>query len=269
MKEIHGIVEIQRNAWQMADLGIVPTFEMMAVSSVGTVLVALDKDEKPIGFIYAYDQIPDSHYSHMMAVLREWQGRSVGFELKKKHMELAIEKGIKHIRWTVDPLLPSNSYINFSKLGSVCNKYYVNYYGSPDHEEIQLYAGLETDRLLLDWRITDKRVTKRMKDYKADRITKKKLLQRSPPINTIEEDHPKDLPDSSDVKGSFSVQVPANFQELKETNLEIAKLWRVYFREKCLYYFKNGWHIVDYHSFDRLENYYEFDILTEYSNKRY
>lgn len=267
MKEIHGIVEIQRNAWQMNDLGIVPTFEMMAVSSVGTVLVALDKDDKPIGFIYAYDQIPDSHYSHMMAVLREWQGRSVGYELKKKHMELAREKGIKHIRWTVDPLLPSNSYINFSKLGSVSNKYYVNYYGSPEHEDIQLYAGLDTDRLLLDWRITDERVVKRMKDCKVDRITKIELMLRSPSINIIENDLPIDRFDKSEIRDSFSVQVPANFQELKENNLEAAKIWRIYFRELCLHYFKNGWHIIDYHSFNRLENYYEFNILPENSDK--
>ena len=70
MEEIHGIVNVQSKAWQMSDLETVATFEMKAVASFGTVLIAVDKTDKVIGFIYAFPYFPDKHYSHMMATLR-------------------------------------------------------------------------------------------------------------------------------------------------------------------------------------------------------
>ncbi|MCY3414668.1 MAG: GNAT family N-acetyltransferase [Candidatus Heimdallarchaeota archaeon] len=256
MQEIHGIVEIQRQAWNMNDLGIVPTFEMKAVSSVGTVLVAVNDEDIPIGFIYAYDQIPDSHYSHMMAILPEYQGQSIGYALKKEHRRIALEKGIKHIRWTVDPLLPNNAFLNFAKLGGICNIYYSNYYGPPDVEGIGLYAGLDTDRFLIDWVISDERVERRMNDYQSDRVDKESLLKRAPAINVIEDDLP--VNQNIDINDRFTVQIPADFQELKITSPENAVVWREYFRNVCVSHFAIGFQVIDYHSFNRKINYYEF-----------
>lgn len=263
MKEIHGIVEIQRLAWQMEDLGIVPTFEMKAVASVGTVLVAVDGNDKPIGFIYAYDQLPDSHYSHMMAVLPDWQGKSVGYTLKKEHYKIAKKKGVKHIRWTVDPLLPNNAYLNFAKLGGVCNTYFVNYYGSPDTEGIEIYAGLETDRFLLDWRIGHERSERRIKDFRLDRIEKEQLLNKHHPINSIKDNLPIDLMNPLGQSDSFLVEIPSNFQEIRRVDMKKAITWRNYFREICLHYFNQGFHVVDYHSFNREQNFYEFGKLND------
>ncbi len=261
MDEIHGIVEIQRQAWQMDDLGIVPTFEMKAVASVGTVLVALDENDTAIGFIYAYDQLPDAHYSHMMAVLPEWHGKSIGYELKKVHFKIARENNIKHIRWTVDPLLPNNAYLNFAKLGGICNEYYVDYYGSPDAEGISIYAGLDTDRFLLDWRINDERVGRRMDNYKLDRITEDALFKKCNPVNTIENNLPKAIDGLMEQSTAFIVQIPSDFQQIREQEQDKAKVWRSFFREICLEYFKKGWYVLDYHSFNREKNYYEFGKL--------
>ena len=157
MQEIHGIVEVQRQAWDMPDIEVVATFEMKAVSDIGVVLVAIDMENKPIGFIYAFPEFPNYHYSHMMATLPDWQGKGVGFAMKKYHRTIAIESRhhIDRIRWTVDPLLPNNAYLNFTKLGGVCSKYYPNYYGDPS--EIGIYKGIPTDRFLLEWFIRDLR----------------------------------------------------------------------------------------------------------------
>ena len=176
MDEIHGIVEVQRQAWQMADLEIVATFEMKAVASFGTVLIAVDKTDKVIGFIYAFPYFPDMHYSHMMATLPEWQGKGVGFAMKKVHRDIALKSEVKinKIVWTVDPLLTNNSYLNFSKLGGVCSTYYPNYYG--DAGEVGIYNGIDTDRFLLEWPIHDERVERRMDDFHVDRIDISTLL---------------------------------------------------------------------------------------------
>ena len=262
MDEIHGIVEVQRQAWQMADLEIVATFEMKAVASFGTVLIAVDKTDKVIGFIYAFPYFPDMHYSHMMATLPEWQGKGVGFAMKKVHRDIALKSEVKinKIVWTVDPLLTNNSYLNFSKLGGVCSTYYPNYYG--DAGEVGIYNGIDTDRFLLEWPIHNERVERRMEDFHVDRIDISTLLMRSPVINSIQNDRfiEKQLEGNPE---RFSVEVPANYQKLKDSSLEIAKEWRLKFREICVSNFNSGWEISDFHSFlseDKRRNYYEFSL---------
>ncbi len=262
MDEIRGIVEIQRKAWDLVDLEIVPTFEMKAITDVGIVLAAFDKNNKPIGFIYGYHHFPDVHYSHMMAVLPEWQGKGIGYELKKAHRKMALESShpVNYIKWTVDPLLPNNAFLNFAKLGAHSTKYYVNYYGDPSG--FGLYEGLPTDRFLITWPIRSKKVEKRMQDYKTERITKQELLERSPPINKIHEERWRKLRNFHTLT-SFSVQVPSDFREIRAKN-KIAMEWRVKFRELCLEAFSHGWKATDYHSFkieERRENYYEFSKI--------
>ncbi|MHA2028680.1 MAG: GNAT family N-acetyltransferase [Candidatus Kariarchaeaceae archaeon] len=260
MDEIHGIVNVQKNAWDMADLEVVATFEMKAVSSFGTVLIAVDSKDKVIGFIYGFPYFPDKHYSHMMATLPEWQGKGVGFAMKKVHREIALqsETQINSIVWTVDPLLTNNSYLNFAKLGGVCSTYYPNYYGDP--EEVGIYKGIPTDRFLLEWHIRTDKVQRRMNNYKLDRIDRETLLERSPVINKIVDDRFQALDDSV-FANSFSVEVPGDYQDLKNKSLEIAIDWRMEFRRICQDNFDTGYEIIDFHTFqtdDNRRNYYEF-----------
>ncbi len=261
MHEIHGIVEVQRQAWQMDDIGIVPTFETKAVSKFGTVLIAVDKNDTVIGFIYAMPQFPDAHYSHMMAVLPEWQGKNIGYELKRYHWKLALNSKytINHIYWTVDPLLPNNAYLNFAKLGVICNTYYVNFYGSPDGDGVGIYSGLPTDRFLVDWRIRSDRVKRRMNNYKEDRINYDELCERSPIINIVEDDR---WISTLDIKNnSFILEVPSDINALKNKNIEIALDWRYKFREFVIEKFNEGWFTTDYHSLiinNKRRNFYEF-----------
>jgi predicted GNAT superfamily acetyltransferase len=260
MEEIHGIVNVQRQAWEMSDLEIVATFEMKAVASFGTVLIAVDESDKVIGFIYAFPYFPDMHYSHMMATLPEWQGKGVGFAMKKAHREIALKSDVEinSIVWTVDPLLTNNSYLNFAKLGGVCSTYYPNYYGDP--EEVGIYKGIPTDRFLLEWYINSDRTSRRMDNYKADRVDFNTLINRSPVMNTIKDTRFEALPIAV-FDNSFTVEVPADYQELKDYSLEIAIEWRLKFREICQTYFNAGWEIIDFHSFvedGKRRNYYEF-----------
>lgn len=260
MEEIHGIVNVQSKAWQMSELEIVATFEMKAVASFGTVLIAVDNTDKVIGFIYAFPYFPDKHYSHMMATLPEWQGKGVGFAMKKVHREIALQSEVRinSIVWTVDPLLTNNSYLNFAKLGGVCSTYYPNYYGDP--EEVGIYKGIPTDRFLLEWYIGTEKVERRMKDFKSDRIDKETMLQRSPVINKIEDDRFKAL-DNPTFTNMFCVEVPSDYQALKNNSLEIAIEWRMEFRRICQDNFEDGWEIIDFHSFqkdNKRRNYYEF-----------
>ena len=260
MEEIRKLADIQRQAWGLEDLEIVPTFEMKAISDVGILLAAFDQENEPIGFIYGFHQFPDIHYSHMMAVVPSMQGTGVGYEMKKTHRTMALGSPhrVNYIKWTVDPLLPNNAYLNFAKLGSYCDKYYIDYYG--DASGFELYKGLATDRFLVTWPIRSQRVEERMKNYKAHRISKEELLEQSPPVNAVKENKWMGTQDFTRHE-SFSVQVPSDFHSIRKTNLEIAIHWRTQFRNLCVQAFASGWKVIDYHSFGESssrENYYEF-----------
>ena len=269
IEHIHGISEVQRQAWKMDDIGILPTFETRAISDVGFVYVAL-AGEIVIGFIYGVHHFPNIHYSHMMAVLPEWQGKGVGYELKKYHFQKARASShhVEAVQWTVDPLLPNNAYLNFAKLGCYCDIYKVNYYGDPDGDGVGIYAGVPTDRFKVTWPIHTKKVEQRMQDYRQYRITKDELLKRSEPINYIEND--QYVNQQKNVQDSFCIEIPSDYQAVKKSNLELALNWRVKFRDLCLKYFDLGYQVIDYHSFKEGEkrlNFYEFSNNIEDKNQ--
>ena len=99
-----------------------------------------------------------------------------------------------------------------------------------------------------------------MNDYKVDRIDLNTLLERSQTMNIIENDR-FILKVPFNLRKSFSVEVPANFQNLKVKSIEIAREWRLTFRDICIKYFNTEWEISDFHSFAShgiRRNYYEF-----------
>ena len=261
MKEAEGVVEVQRQAWQMADIGILPTFETKAVSDAGFVFVA-KKGDVVIGFIYGYHHFPDVHYSHMMAVLPDYQGTGVGYELKKYHRKQALQSRhhVRLVQWTVDPLLPNNAYLNFAKLGGFCDTYKTDYYGDPERDGVEIYAGVATDRFKLSWPIHSNRVQRRMDDYRQDRVDYATLMDRAPVINSIEEGRYQG--GTTAPSENFSVEMPADYQGLRRNHLELARDWRVRFREICTGAIKTGFVVSDYHHVkapdSTLRNYYEF-----------
>jgi len=260
MQDVEGIEEVQRQAWNMADIGIVPNFETRAVADAGFVFIAI-MDDKVVGFIYGYHHFPDVHYSHMMAVLPDYQGMDIGYQLKQYHRQRAIdsEYPVNFIQWTVDPLLPNNAYLNFAKLGGYCDTYKVNYYGDPSSDGVEIYAGVPTDRFKLTWSIKSERVKRRMDNYKQDRISIDQLVDRAPCLNSIK-DH--QFQGSTTPQGShFSVEVPADYQYIRRNKLPIAIDWRMKFREICLQALDDDIIVYDYHSIvDRnsRRNFYEF-----------
>src|SRR5579863_6397678 len=62
---------------------------------------------KVVGFIYAFlAQYHGrlAHWSHLMAVEAKYRDQGFGFKMKMVHRRVALERGIKSICWTFDPL---------------------------------------------------------------------------------------------------------------------------------------------------------------------
>lgn len=87
-------------------------------------------------------------HSHILGVLPGDQTRGLGFDLKQHQRRWCLERGVKVMEWTTDPLVRRNAYFNLTKLGAEANEYLVNFYGEMRDG---INAGEESDRLLIRW----------------------------------------------------------------------------------------------------------------------
>ncbi len=91
-------------------------------------------------------------YSHITGVLARRGG--LGRALKSHQRDWCLARGIGRIVWTYDPLVRRNAAFNITALGAFPVAYLVDYYGPMDDG---INRGDETDRLLVDWRLTEAR----------------------------------------------------------------------------------------------------------------
>jgi predicted GNAT superfamily acetyltransferase len=142
---------IQREAWGMADRGVVPAEQMRAVAHNGGMLLLARLDGDPVGFCFGFVGLDGDDVilcSHMLAVLPSAQSLGIGRALKRAQHRHAARRGFTAITWTFDPLQARNAYLNLHHLGAHARTYHVDHYGPMDDE---INAGMPTDRLLAEW----------------------------------------------------------------------------------------------------------------------
>jgi predicted GNAT superfamily acetyltransferase len=89
-------------------------------------------------------------HSHILGVIPGHEAHGLGFELKQHQRRWCLERGVKVIEWTTDPLVRRNAYFNLTKLGARATAYLTNIYGVMTDG---INAGEESDRLLISWRL--------------------------------------------------------------------------------------------------------------------
>ena len=94
-------------------------------------------------------QEPHLH-SHILGVVDDSQAAGVGFHLKQDQRRWCLDRGVKTVEWTTDPLVRRNAYFNLTKLGARVTDYLVNFYGAMIDG---FNAGEESDRLLVTWEL--------------------------------------------------------------------------------------------------------------------
>jgi len=253
-EEYWGVENIQREAWGFPDIGIVPDNMLMAVQrNGGLVLGAFDRSpdderERLVGFALGFVGLVQNgmlrHWSHMVAVLPSYQNRNVGYRLKLAQRERVLAQGLEHILWTFDPLESRNAYLNFHKLGAVCNVYRREEYGRMRDE---LNVSLPSDRFEVHWYIVSRHVAERL-NGSASQIGISALLDLGVPLVNGFGDTGKPClgpvvwPEESE---QVMIQIPAHFQALKAADLETARDWRFHTRELFETAFGLGYTVVD------------------------
>ena len=147
-------VELQREVWgeDFADCAP-PTLLMVSQRLGGVAAGAFDPGGRLLGFVFGITGIRNGeplHWSHMLAVRPEARGTGLGKRLKLFQRDQLLERGVRRMHWTFDPLIARNANLNLNSLGAAPVEYAVNLYGDTGSA---LHAGLDTDRFIVEWRL--------------------------------------------------------------------------------------------------------------------
>ncbi|HEX2648208.1 MAG TPA: GNAT family N-acetyltransferase, partial [Candidatus Dormibacteraeota bacterium] len=89
-------------------------------------------------------------HSHILGVLPDREAQGVGFDLKQHQRRWCLDREVRVMEWTTDPLIRRNVYFNVTKLGARAPEYLVDFYGQMRDA---INEGEETDRLLIRWQL--------------------------------------------------------------------------------------------------------------------
>lgn len=157
MAEFRDAEVLQQHVWGDGDTPD-PADLMMVIQAEGGLVGGAFIDGKLSGYVFGF---PTStrlvQHSHRLAVLPEMRGRGLGARLKWYQRDWCLERGIRHVRWTFDPMRALNANLNTTCLGARSSTYYEDYYGAMGG----INEGLPSDRLLVDWFLDHPSVVKK------------------------------------------------------------------------------------------------------------
>lgn len=256
--------ELQALVWPESPIDVVPDHLLITLALNGSPVIGAfatldDGTEKQlIGVAFGFPGLVETptgnsfkYCSHQLGVHPDWEGRGIGFALKRAQWQMARQQGYARITWTYDPLLSRNAHLNIAKLGAVCNTYKREVYGEMRDG---LNVGFPSDRFQVDWWLNTPRVQNRLSDHPAPRlkvdhyvaggaeiINPGKYLEGetviSAPLNL-------DLLDSS--PAIVLVEIPVDIQILKISDPDAALSWRLQTREIFETLFAQDYVVTDF-----------------------
>jgi len=158
LQEFQACVALQREVWGESDLEVEPVSGFVVASETGGQVLGAFDGARLVGYTLALVGFRDGVvylHSHHTGVHQDYRDRGVGGMLKLFQREEALGREIRFIQWTFDPLELRNAHFNLNRLGAICRQYKPNLYGVTTSP---LHRGLETDRLLAEWRLDSPRV---------------------------------------------------------------------------------------------------------------
>ena len=228
-------VELQKLTWGRDSSEIAPLSILKVAQKVGGVAAgAFSPDGQMLGFVFGLTGVRDGkplHWSHMLAVDPSARDQGLGTRLKLFQRELLLPLGVDLVEWTFDPLEARNAHVNFNHLGAGVSAYVRDMYEGETGSD--LARGIGTDRLIVAWRITSRRVL----DAIAGRRPDAAPYREAPIVNPGAGDG--ELPDAATVR----IETPANIQEVKEADPAQGAAWRAATRRAFEQSFAAGYQV--------------------------
>lgn len=257
LEELAAVEDIQRAVWDAPSTVVYQHMLISFVRNGGSVLGAV-REGQVVGFVLSFlgAEDPESDrpamanlklVSQRMAVLPEYRNTGLGYELKMAQRQHAIDKGIRLITWTFDPLMSRNAHLNIRKLGALVFQYYRDYFGTHESPLVTLHS---SDRVLVEWWVTHNRVEQRISGKRGGLTIEQYVLGNARLLNPA-------LPGADGLlrpASSFAapenaivlVEIPTNYDQMVERDPGLAMAWRQHSRESLESTLQAGYAITDF-----------------------
>lgn len=246
IEELKECVRLQEETWGAGFSERVPP-AILKVSQIlgGIASGAYAADGALAGFVFGMTGIRDGelvHWSDMLAVRPEARDSGLGTRLKAYQRDEMLQRGVRKMYWTFDPLQSRNAYLNFAKLGIVVREYAKDMYGDTDSP---LHRGIGTDRLIALWLMDHDRVARRLRGEERGPAAERAPESR---VALAEADPAGDLAlPGEPVLGldapRVRVAIPADVSAVMERSMEVALAWRAATREALSHYLDRGYEV--------------------------
>ena len=236
-------VRLQRETWGEHFVDVVPATILMVSQRVGGVSAgAFDAGGRLLGFVFGISGIRDGelvHWSDMLAVRPEARGAGLGRRLKHFQRDQLLERGIRRMLWTYDPLVARNANLNLNSLGARPVEYVVNMYGDT---RSPLHAGLDTDRFIVEWRLDQQAPVRAEPAAGTAPAGSASRLEGTGTTAVVDPDwfaRERPLPADPCVR----VAAPADIDRIKGADPACARAWQQAQRRALTWYLANGYRV--------------------------
>lgn len=215
--ELQACVDLQRDTWGEGFSELVTARTLRIAQKLSGIVAGAFDGAQLAGFVFGLTGIEGHepvHWSDMLAVRNDLRSRGLGEALKRYQRAVLLERGVRRMYWTFDPLESRNAHLNFHRLGAVTREYRRDYYGETDSP---LHQGIGTDRLVALWQLDSGRA--------AEPAAHRQL--------EIAHDRAR-------------VSIPTDIQMLKQADPARALEWRRRVRGQLEDYFSQGYWITGF-----------------------
>ena len=258
-QQIRVVEELQKEVWGIPDLEVVPFTHLIAAKAAGGVLIGAFDHESLIGFCYgfpSYEYGQMAHHSHMLAVKPAYRNFNLGHKLKLAQRDRVVAQGVSLMTWTFDPLQSLNAYFNFSKLGVLSDRYYINFYGQDAASFLHRNG---TDRLWVRWLLTGDRVTRRLDDLRLQHEFERLV----PLVEVTDDESPRRHVQAEALSDDHAlIEIPVDINVLQKREGEVAGAWREATRWAFTEALSAGYLIEDFHRRKRGELHFGSYLLS-------
>jgi predicted GNAT superfamily acetyltransferase len=221
-----------------------PAELIRALSHAGSYAVGARLNGSIIGAVVGIlgrDREGDHLHSHILGVVRSDRARGVGYALKQHQRAWALERGLRRVMWTFDPLVRRNAHFNLHKLGADAASYHDNFYGAMTDG---VNAGDESDRILVSWSLdankTEEAASGILPDLHAGDLVDRGAVTR---LEAEEDGSPRVVERSGDV---LLCATPDSIVGLRRSDPESALRWRHALRDTLGHSMRNGYGVAGF-----------------------
>lgn len=259
LDELRAAVDLQRVYWGDDSESVVPAQMLHTIAAYGGHVIAAMDGTRMVGVLIGLLGTNVSEQndrpamanlliaSKRMVVLPEYRSGGLGYRLKLAQRELAIQQGVRLVTWTFDPLRAANAHLNIRKLGTVSERYHVNYYGTTEFGGLVQHGW--SDRLRVDWWVTHRRVQERLTGNRTD-LKLAQYMQGNATLVNPAGQHGRHLTPATRIEqpfGAFAlVEIPMEIDRIAQEDVELYKAWQAHIRVIFISLMGSGFVVTDF-----------------------